>query len=289
MEIAVLSDIHDNYVALQECIDYALGRKINTFIFLGDYLGELAYPQKTMEILYELKKQYSCYFVKGNKEEYWSAYQANGEKGWKEYDSTTGALYYTYHNLTSDDMDFFKTLPDKDEVNIEGLPTLTICHGSPEKVNEKMMGHDARTHEIMENHTESYILCGHTHVQRKIEHNGKVVLNPGSVGVPMYGKGKTQFLILQRRENKWYYEFISLDYDVNKVIKDLYDSGLVQKAPVWCKVSEHLLKTGEISHGTVLARAMALCEEKTGVCNWPDIPEMFWDQAINELLLTELA
>ena len=74
-----------------------------------------------------------------------------------------------------------------------------------------------------------------------------------------------------------------------QVTYDWVKKQTVEKAPVWCKVSEHLLKTGEISHGTVLARAMALCEEKTGVCNWPDIPEMFWDQAINELLLTELA
>lgn len=52
MNIAVLSDIHGNYVALQECINYAINNKIDTFIFWGDYVGELAYPQKTMEILY---------------------------------------------------------------------------------------------------------------------------------------------------------------------------------------------------------------------------------------------
>lgn len=49
MKIAVLSDIHGNYVALKKCIDYALEKKIETFVFLGDYVGELAYPQKKME------------------------------------------------------------------------------------------------------------------------------------------------------------------------------------------------------------------------------------------------
>ena len=54
MEIAVFSDIHGNYVAFQRCLDYVLARNINTFIFLGDYLGEFPYPQKTMEMLYNL-------------------------------------------------------------------------------------------------------------------------------------------------------------------------------------------------------------------------------------------
>ena len=41
MEIAVLSDIHGNFEAFQACMDYALARNIHTFLFLGDYLGEI--------------------------------------------------------------------------------------------------------------------------------------------------------------------------------------------------------------------------------------------------------
>ena len=44
------------------------------------------------EIIYSLKEKDSCFFVKGNKEDYWLDYQANGEKGWNECDSTTGSL-----------------------------------------------------------------------------------------------------------------------------------------------------------------------------------------------------
>ena len=68
-KIAVLSDIHGNYLALEQCIKYALEHEISTFIFLGDYVGELAYPQKTMELIEHLRSLYTCYFVKGNKED----------------------------------------------------------------------------------------------------------------------------------------------------------------------------------------------------------------------------
>ena len=71
MDIAVLSDIHGNDIALQRCIDYAKEQGIDTYIFLGDYLGELAYPQRTMKMLYDLARENTCYFVRGNKEDYW--------------------------------------------------------------------------------------------------------------------------------------------------------------------------------------------------------------------------
>lgn len=58
MELAVLSDIHGNYAAFERCLEYALGRHVQAFIFLGDYLGEFPYPQKTMKMLYALKEQY---------------------------------------------------------------------------------------------------------------------------------------------------------------------------------------------------------------------------------------
>ncbi len=281
MKIAVLSDIHGNYIALEECINYALDKGIDTFLFLGDYLGELAYPQKTMKFLYSLKEKYQCWFIKGNKENYWLNY----DQTWKENDSTTGTLYYTYHNLTDIDMDFFHKLNDKEELSFNGLPSITICHGSPNRVNEKLLPDNENTFSIMDNNKADYILCGHTHIQGVITHNQKVVWNAGSVGVPLHSNGKAQFLILSSTEDfTWKSEFISLDYNVEKVIDDLHSSGLYNKAPGWSAVSEYLLRTGEISHGSVLARAMFLCREKTGQCNWPDVPEEYWKLAVKEMI-----
>lgn len=284
MKIAVMSDIHGNYVALERCIEYALSEGVQAFVFLGDYVGELAYPQKTMDILKELKNHHSCYFVKGNKEDYWLNYERDGECGWSENDSTTGSLYYTYHNLSSDDLVFFKSLSHSAEISFEGLPIITICHGSPMQANEKLLPDKQKTFEIMERDNNTIILCGHTHLQGLIEHDGKMVLNPGAVGVSLHSDGKSQFMILTGTEGTWEHEFISLDYDVEQVIADLKTSGLSVKAPSWCKVSEHLLRTGEISHGTVLAKAMALCKEELGECIWPMIPEKYWEMAVEELL-----
>ena len=135
----------------------------------------------------------------------------------------------------------------------------------------------------MNNVETSLILCGHTHIQRKIVHNEKCVLNPGAVGVPLFSEGKTQFLILHGSDGKWSEEFISLKYYVDRVIREMYEAKLDECAPYWSLITEHIVHGDNTSHSAILSRAMELCREETGDCVWPDIPERCWAQAVNEV------
>ncbi len=283
MAVAVLSDIHSNYIALERCIEHVLSKGIKTFIFLGDYVGELAYPDKTMKKIYELSADYECYFIKGNKEDYWINYQNNRFVP-LDNDSTTGCLLYAYKHLSERDMDFFKELPISRNITIGNMPQITICHGSPYKTNQKLLPDDEKTFEIMERMDSSLILCGHTHIQGKIENKGKIVLNAGSVGLPMYSGGKSQFLLLHEVDNQWKEEFVSLEYDLESAIKEIHTSGLDNHAPYWCMVTENLLRKGNVSHSMVLERAMSLCNDETGNCIWPNVPEKYWKQAVEEII-----
>lgn len=287
MKIAVLSDIHGNHIALETCIEYALSQGVDEFIFLGDYVGDMAYPQKTMEILYKLQSKYKCHFIKGNKEDYWINYKTNGEQCWKDNNSTTGALLYTYNNLTSKDFDFFNSLSHTTEITFEGMPSITFCHGSPNRANEKLLPDDENTLSIIDRDKNSFIIFGHTHRQMSIKHNGKIAINPGSVGVPLGSDGNAQFVIMFDEDGQWEYRFVSLDYDKEQVILEFEESGLNRKAPYWCEVTAYLLLTGMSSHATVLGKAMSLCRAETGVCNWPEIPEKYWEQAVSELLVDQ--
>ena len=47
VKIAVMADIHSNYGAFKVCVEDAINRGVEEFIFLGDYLGDMAQPQKT--------------------------------------------------------------------------------------------------------------------------------------------------------------------------------------------------------------------------------------------------
>ena len=109
MKIAVMSDIHGNYIALQRCLAHALEQNVDAYIFLGDYLGEFPYPQRTLEILYELKQNASCIFIRGNKEDYWLNRRKDQNCDWKSGNRSVMAMIYNYNSLNAKDLDFFET------------------------------------------------------------------------------------------------------------------------------------------------------------------------------------
>ena len=141
-----------------------------------------------------------------------------------------------------------------------------------------------RTKQLMQECDTNVILCGHTHIQQTIEHAGKVVYNPGALGVSLYAQGKAQFMILTGEQGAWSAEYVSLSYDVERVIQDLHTAGLDVYAPSWSTVTEDLLRYGDVAHGHVLNKAMELCRAAEGVCVWPNIDEKYWQQAVDMML-----
>jgi len=284
MKVAVLSDIHGNHIALKKCIEEIECRNIKALIFLGDYVGELAYPQKTMAYIRELMQEYECYFVRGNKEDYWIEREQNECVEWREGDSTTGALWYTYSNLKEEDIAFFKSLSHMEKICFKNLPAISAYHGSHDAKGDKLPLNIDNAHLLFEDAKESVILCGHTHIQAEIRQEGRILLNPGSVGAPLKSHGLSQFLILSENERQWQHEFVDIDYDIQAVIKELHEEKLYEKAPCWTKITEKLLLTGEIAHGEVLGKAMELLYNDTGKWCWPDIPEAYWKKAVEQLI-----
>lgn len=277
MKIAVLSDIHGNYRAFKKCLEHAKSQNIDVYFFLGDYLGEFPYPQRTIEILNDMREKYQCFFIRGNKEDYWINRRKDINCDWKNGNHSIRAMIYSYENLTSKDIDFFEILPICKSVQFDGFKPILLCHGTPVNNRGKLLPDDEKTREAVSEYSEKYIVCGHTHEQQLIMNDTKIVLNVGSVGVPLHSKMKTQYMILNSDGQEWKNKFISLDYDVYSVIKEMHESGLWDLTPYWCKITEHLLYTGEISHGTVLNEVMRLNGYKD---NWYSIEEIYWDEAL---------
>ena len=53
-KVALMSDIHSNYHAFKACYEDAIKYGADSFIFLGDYVSDLAEPHKTMELVYKI-------------------------------------------------------------------------------------------------------------------------------------------------------------------------------------------------------------------------------------------
>ncbi len=282
-EIAIMADIHSNYEAFLTCINETRKRGIENYIFLGDYLGDMAYPQKVLSLLKELQREYNCTFIRGNKEDYWINHRANPNEIWEYGHTGTGMLCYNYENLTDEDIDLFAQMPISKVMHYDGFSDFTVCHGSPFKVNQSMRPDYEYIDELTEKLSTKLTICGHFHIQTDYTRNGKRVLNPGAVGVPLHSFGKAQFMILSGREGLWETEFLSVSYKTERTIREMEEEELDKKAPGWYKITKHLLNTGENSHASVLARAAELYKQETGISAWQNIPEKYWSMAIAEL------
>ena len=284
MKLAVLSDIHSNYEAFKSCIQYLERRKVNAYIFLGDYVGELPCPEKTLKLIDELRKHRRCFMLRGNKEDYIIKGLGGYNTDWDGYPSIVGMLRYASENVSPETVEFFKTLPIEDTIKIDGYPAIRICHGSTDNNKGNI---EKESPAFFDNIEEKYILCGHTHKAKVTYIADKIIWNPGSVGLSGSGEMIARCMILHGGRESWRPEYIEVPYDIDAEIKSMREEGLYRIAPYWSVITEDLLKGGTTDHNLVLNKAMELCEYETGHCEWPKIPERFMKKAVDELLYME--
>lgn len=186
---AILSDIHSNSMALEAVLKDIKSRKIDTIINLGDHVFGPMEPQKTAELIFN--QEMIC--ISGNKD----------RDILKNLDQSTQdkTLEQVKKNLDKNSINWLKQL-SKTQI-IDDL--IFACHGTPESDNAYLLeevtenGVFVYTDEELIARTahikEPIILCGHSHVNRVIWlSNGKIILNPGSIGLPAYlGNDKVRF------------------------------------------------------------------------------------------------
>ena len=281
MKIAVFADIHSNFEAFKTCFDKAIKEGATEFIFLGDYLGDMANLRQTMDMVYQVRKDYPCTFIRGNKEDYWINRRKNINCDWKDGNHSIASMIYNYDNLKESDFDFFESLLIAKRFEIDGHPPILFCHGSPENNSVKLLPNDEKTRNNLDCVKEDIIVCGHTHIEREFLVENKRIINVGAVGVPLVEGGhKAQYMILESYTNEWKIEFRSVEYDISQVVKELHESGLFDMTPYWCRITVHLLKTGKISHGSVLGEVMKANDYKDP---WYAIPEEYWDETLKKM------
>lgn len=283
MQIAVLSDIHSNYNAFYASVNYAINKGIENFLFLGDYVSDCAYPQKTMKLLYDLKEKYNCWFIRGNREEYLLNHRDAGNDGWKAPSSATGSLLYTYENLTNKDLEFFNQLKISGHMKLDGYPEFLYCHGSLENSKGNLNFGSENANNTMKDMKTDLIICGHTHQQGIYKYCNKTLINVGSVGIPWNYNGDAQFGILYGKHKCWEIELIQLSYDKEKAVAELYESGLNKMANVWVKLVEETLMTGVDRSMDCLLKALHKCEKKEGASDWSNLSEEYWEAAAKEM------
>ena len=295
---AVLADVHGNYLALKACLSYAKKRGVKHYLFLGDYITDHAFPQRVMEQLYEMEREYDCRFIRGNREEYMIDYRGNGARQpdgavWAE-GSAQGALLHCYENLTPKDIDWFEKMPIYDEWRPEGAPPVSLCHGSPQRVRGAMRGEPDFFKELPQLGPD-LLLKGHNHKHFCLAYQGKRVVCAGSVGNPIARRARlgkpeatelaksAQMLFLRLEKGCWALEYVKVPYNWQGAIENLEISGLSRRAPVWAAMLRYNVLTGCDPFMVVPSRAAELYHEASGITAlWHQVPEPYWRQAAEE-------
>ncbi len=279
MRIAVLSDIHANYLALENALTLVNELCPDAIVFLGDYLTDFPYPQRTLRLLDECAAHFKCYFIRGNREDYILNCREHNEK--LKPSSSTGSLMYTYNNLTEKDLDKLASLPICTDIEIEGVPVLTACHASPANSKEWIMNRPALLEKYSRSTKGTALICGHTHKCGVYELKRKRVIFCPSIGLPQDRWKGSKFLILESKNQTWKYRTYAFDYDKRQIISEFEKSGLAEVTAVWSKcIIKSLIEERDYA-----ARCVALAWKKATSDGFSgsELPEKYWEDAAREI------
>ena len=225
-KFAVLSDIHSNVWALQSVIDNAKEKGVEEFINLGDILyGPLA-PKET----YDLLLSEGMITIRGNQDR--QIYEATPEEI-----STNPTMQFILEELQTEPLEWMKSLA----VSMSLPEGIFLCHGTPDNdlvymiedisSGEPRVRTESEIESFVSSIAEKLILCGHSHIPRAIElGSGKLVVNPGSVGLPAYRDNEptehvmqnysshASYAIIEYCSAGWSIEFIKVPYDTSSAI-----------------------------------------------------------------------
>lgn len=279
MTIAVLSDIHSNFAALQAVIADAEKRSPDMWLFLGDYITDCPFPHRTIEFLRGFAASHRCLFIRGNREDYMLR-RRESPQPWK-YGSKYGALLYCYEDLTDSDLDWLAGMPISLRAEIPGCEPLMMCHGSPE--NSSYLFHtETPEAEAMISRLGEFgvrlMLCGHSHIPYIFRRGDCMLVNPGALGMPVNRQTRAQYALLTYNGG-FRPEIISVDYDIGRTVEEFRQSGLLEKSRIWGRGLIATLRTG-VNYTVDSVRLVEKLSEQTGL---PVTDESLWERAAEEL------
>ncbi|MFG2354364.1 metallophosphoesterase family protein [Streptomyces sp. NPDC048521] len=189
--MAVLSDIHGVLPALEAVLAEPEVVAADRIVLTGDIT---AGPQPA-EVLELLRAQGDrVLWVGGNADRELVEYR-RGER--MEIPDPIGP--FAARSLTEEQVDFLAALPKTLTLRVRGLGTVLFCHATP-RDDEELVLVDSRPDRWAEVFTGlapgvGTVVCGHTHMPYVRLAHGRLVVNPGSVGMP-YGRPGAHWCLL---------------------------------------------------------------------------------------------
>jgi putative phosphoesterase len=219
MKIAVISDIHGNFEALEAVLNDIREQGCEKIFVLGDYAMAGPEPSKTLNWFFERRLDSNIIMIQGNTDLMISNYSEELYESVKSRAPIMAeALKDDVTLLTPVQKDFLRNLPTQIEVLECGMKFLLV-HGSPRRNNEDILPETTldKLEEMLEGVNADIVLCGHTHLPCGFQtENKKTVVNVGSVGRPFTLEPQACYLKITLNNGEAIFEHRFVDYDKEK-------------------------------------------------------------------------
>ena len=187
MRILVVSDIHANWAALQ-----AIAQPFDVCLCLGDLVDYGPDPGPCVR----WAMNHATYAIRGNHDHgVAQGIPVTGKTGYRYLTMATRPSMWDA--LGPDERRYLLKLPVTQRFTLAGKRFLLV-HATPRDPLDEYLLKDPNVWAKRLQNVDADIVCvGHTHMQFKLEVNGVLVLNPGSVGLPRDGDPRAGFAIIE--------------------------------------------------------------------------------------------
>jgi len=180
MRLALISDIHGNYTALQAVLADIRRERIDSIVCLGDVATNGPEPKR---VIAELQKL-GCPCVLGNHES--ALLDPMAAVRYQIAPQLISSLHWTLDQLSKSELDYLRAFKATLPVSLDDGTTLLCYHGSPLSNTDLLLA-VTPVEDLAEMFVDSdakFFAGGHTHLQMLRQYEGMLVINPGSVGQP---------------------------------------------------------------------------------------------------------
>lgn len=234
LRIAVFSDVHGNLPALEAVLADIRREAPDVTVFAGDAVNGVPFLQACAQRIRAL----GIPAIRGNHEEGLAKYLA--EPGHPRYQTESFPIQIRVgaELLAPAEREWLAGLPDRHVVE-----EVLVVHGTPRSHGENMPARGDLA-EPLAGVEQRVVVCGHTHHSFVRQWQDRLVVNNGSVGLPLWSDHQAEYSLLTRRGGQWTAEIRRVPYPWQDALRALEGSEYSARLGPMARLQLLELKTG---------------------------------------------